>query len=83
MAKVISAENCGLVWEVPMFSPMTKIKYRVSVAADTELEAVAHALNEFPYLAVDATDSEPLEYVRVDITDPEECHSQFVDKGAR
>lgn len=78
MAKIISAENCGLVWEVPMFSPQTRIKYRISVAADTELEAVAHALDEFPYLAVDVTRNEPLEYVRVDITDPCETHSQFV-----
>lgn len=82
MAHVISAENCGLVWEVPMFSPQTKIKYRVSVAADTEVEAVAHALAELPYLAVDVTESEPLEYVRGDITDPEEHHSRFIDRSA-
>ena len=78
MAKVISAENCGLVWEVPMISPQSKLRYRVAVAADTELEAVAHALAEFPYLAVDNKGEEAFEYVRVDITDPHETHSQFV-----
>lgn len=79
MAKIISAENCGLVWEVPMISPASKLRYRVAVAADTELEAVSHALEEFPYLAVDNKGEENYEgYVRVDITDPQETHFVFV-----
>lgn len=60
MAKPLNvAEGCGMLWQVPMISELTRIRYQVTVAADTELEAVSYALKEFPYLTVD---NQPLEY---------------------
>lgn len=75
MASMIQKEECGIVWDIPMESPQTRIKYHVQVAADTELEAVSYALKEFSYLVVDLNPKD-FDFVEVDATKMGESHAR-------
>lgn len=71
------AEGCGPLWSVPMISELTRIRYQVTVAADTELQAVGYALKEFPYLTIDNDPPEFGDRVLVDASQHGKVSAKF------